>query len=187
MARRSTGAWALLLVGACLAAGCAGLKSHSDYDPAIDFTQYEAFAWAEQAQIVRSQQDDDSYISPLDLQRIRRAIESELVTKGFRQTTSAESADFLVSFTVGARERLSVDSYPVTYRNRWTRHWPYYVGVVDAHTYTEGMLAIDILDVRARQPAWHGVARKRITDADSANSGPLIKEAVAAILREFPP
>ena len=166
---------------------CASLRTHSDYDPQADFSTYQTFAWASEQERVQSQERGDRYISPLDVQRIERAIESELATKGYRQLQDTDQADFLVAFTVGARDKIDVNRYPVTYRGRWVGHWPYQLESVEVHSYTEGMLAIDIYDRQSARPTWHGVARKRVTGSDAEESGPLIREAVSAILNEFPP
>jgi hypothetical protein len=53
--------------------------------------------------------------------------------------------------------------------------------------YTEGMLAVDIFDVEERRPVWHGVATKRISDADRDDAEVTIKAAVDSVLAGFPP
>jgi hypothetical protein len=49
------------------------------------------------------------------------------------------------------------------------------------------VLAIDIFDASERQPVWHGVAGKRISEEDSENMTRIITEVVASILGNFPP
>ena len=49
------------------------------------------------------------------------------------------------------------------------------------------MLAIDIFDTADRRPVWHGVATKRISDADRKDAAATIRAAVDAILVGFPP
>lgn len=163
-------------------ASCATFRVHTDYDPDAGFGDYRTFAWMDEHGRVSS-----GYVSPLNVQRIERAIESELTAKGFEQRGEAEEADFLVSFTVGTREEVDVNRYPVTYRGRWVGHWPYQIEAVDVHSYTQGMLAIDIHDREHGRPVWHGLAGKRVTGADIEDSGPVIREAVAAVLASFPP
>ena len=177
----------LAVVVLLLAAGCSSLRTHSDYDPQANFSDFRNFAWAGDQQQVRSKDIGDRFISALNLRRIERAIEDELATKGYRQQDNQDDADFLVSFTVGARDKVDVDYYPVTYRGRWVRHWPYQWESVEVHSYTEGTLAIDIYDRENSRPVWHGVARKRVTGVDVRNSESVINDTVAAILSEFPP
>jgi len=178
----------IVLIGLAVSmVGCTGLQIHSDYDAQANLAGYVSFAWADDVDSLQSRNSGDRYISPLDLQRIENAIESELAVKGYRQIENLTAADFLVSFTVGAREIFNTSTYSATYQNRWYRHWPYYGEHFEVHSYTEGMLAIDIFDNESGRPVWHGVAEKRITQSDIESTGVLIQDAVAGILNEFPP
>jgi hypothetical protein len=93
----------------------------------------------------------------------------------------------VLSYTVGARDRIDVQSYPVRFRSAWGWGWTYVGREADVSTYREGTLAIDIFDGRTNQPVWHGWATKRITERDVANAAEQIPIAVAAILARFPP
>ena len=178
----------LLLVVVYLVAGCTGLRSHSDYDPSVDFSRYQTYVWSESRRL-GGVSEDEPYVSPLTLNRIQQSINSDLSAKGYRLEASADAADFRVAFTIGARDRVVIDTYPASYHRTWVHHWPYYGHgtAVDAHTYTEGMLAIDMFDQQSDKPVWHGVVRKRITQIDQAQERDKIAEAVAAILESFPP
>jgi len=125
---------------------------------------------------------------------IMRRAQNEENSRGDRARThrdgllaSREQADFTVAFTVGARDLINVDDYPLGYRGR--RPWSarYFGTGADVTTYTEGTLAIDIFDNGSRQPVWHGWARKRITGGDIEDPAPTIDAAVRAILAGFPP
>jgi hypothetical protein len=107
-----------------------------------------------------------------------------LAAKHYRQVDAATGADFVVAFTVGTRDRLDAESYPVPYRGPWT--WEWRGSEVDVRTYREGTLSIDIFDGASKQPVWHGWATKAITNTDMANPGPVIQRAVAKVLRDFP-
>lgn len=125
--------------------------------------------------------------SPLNRRRIEEAIESELVAKGFVPAASRDAADFVVSYSVGARDRIDARSFPAPYAGIW--HWGrrYYGQEVDVDVYREGTLAIDVFDGKTHQPVWHGWASKRITDEDVKQAAQRIRAAVAAILDRFPP
>ena len=125
-------------------------------------------------------------------------VESALGTKGYRLIPDAESADFVLAFTVGSREEIKVDSYPSMSAGYagygYPRHWggwggAYYgVGTeTSVRQYTKGMLAIDVFDVASRRPVWHGVATKTIYESDREDAGGTIQAAVDAILEGFPP
>lgn len=115
---------------------------------------------------------------------IREAIEAELAVKGYTSVAAPAEADFVVAFTVGTRERIDATSYPVAYRGPW--RWNWYAAETDLRVYREGTLSIDIFDGATKQPVWHGRARKAITSSDVSDPGPVIKQGVMSILKQFP-
>lgn len=166
-------------------AGCAStpLDVGSEQHPQADLTGYRSFVWISEDPLIRPSRDA-SPVSPLTARLIREAIERELSSKGFNRVADGSSADFVVAFTVGARDRIDADSYPEPYRGNWLWRWE--GRYVDLRTYREGTLSIDVFDGKSRQPVWHGWARKTITQADSSDPDPVIRRAVARILEKFP-
>lgn len=176
-----------LLMTCVLATGCAStMQARSDHDSSQDFSGYRLFAWMD-ADPLMAPVGTTSPISPLNRRRIVEAIEGQLDAKGFQRTSDREAADFVVSYTAGARDRLDVQAYPLPYRHYW--HWgrTYFGNEVDVDTYREGTLAIDVFDGKSHQPVWHGWATKRITEADIRGAAEQIPIAVTAILEGFPP
>jgi hypothetical protein len=187
------------LVGAVLSlaflAGCAStFEASYDHDPANDFANYQSFAWISKNPMKVGK--NVGAVNPLLEPRIMSALENALVAKGYQYVIEPKNADFVVSFTVGSREEIRVDSYPsmsAGYGVAYPRHWGWggmYYGVAtetQVRQYTEGMLAVDIFDVKERRPVWHGVATKRINDSDRENIEATVKAAVDAILTGFPP
>ena len=176
-------------------AGCAStFEASYDHDPAYDFTKYQSFAWISKNPMKVGQ--SVGVPNPLLEPRIMSALETALVAKGYEFVKAPKDADFVVSFTVGSREEIRVDSYPsmsAGYGVAYPRHWGWggaYYGVAtetQVRQYTEGMLAVDIFDVKERRPVWHGVATKRISESDREDAAATIKAAVDAILAGFPP
>ncbi|MGE3460511.1 MAG: DUF4136 domain-containing protein, partial [Pseudomonadales bacterium] len=93
-------------------------------------------------------------------------------------------------FTVGSRDQIRVDSYPATYGMGYSRMGYYYGYGMATETrvrqYTEGQLAVDIFDVKSRTPAFHGVASKKISDADRKNQQPVLNAVTTEALSAFP-
>lgn len=173
----------LLLSLALFSAACSTIKTHSDFSPDIDFKHYKTFSWISENPLIHA--SGSTRISPLNAQRIHSAIETKLVAMGYHQVALKDSPDFTLSYTVGTREKVDVYSYPSYYqRNPW--NWPYYHDDLSVHRYTEGTLAIDIFDHATGKPAWHGAAKKRITEYDLDNTAESIHDVVAAILNKFP-
>ena len=117
------------------------------------------------------------------------AIAANLSGAGLQQVDDPENADLAVSFTLGSRDELRVDSYPMPYRtgvDRWTWGRSYYTDVT-VREYTKGQFALDLFDVKQRAPVWHGKASKTITSADRSAPVETINEIVAEVLAEYPP
>ena len=105
----------LLLVVVFLTS-CSSVKVTTDYDTKKDFTQYKTFAFYKTG-------IDKAAISDLDKRRILRALESELLSKGFKKS---ENPDILVSIFTKSRKQVDVTTvnnyspfywYPVYYRD----------------------------------------------------------------------
>ena len=185
-------------VGALLSlvflAGCAStFEASYDHDSANDFWKYQRFAWISKNPMKVGK--GVGAVNPLLQPRIMSALENALVAKGYKHVIQPKEADFVVSFTIGSREEISVSSYPsmsAGYGRAYPGHWGwgsvYYGGTeTRVREYTEGMLAVDIFDVEDRRPVWHGVATKRISESDREEIEATVKAAVDAILAGFPP
>jgi hypothetical protein len=173
--------------GAVLTAGCATtLKAQSDHDRTQNFSSYHTYSWmADQPMIAPA--DEVARVSPLNRRRIEQAIENELASKGFQKSTDRGAADFVVSYTVGARDRVDVFSYPAPYGGPWRWGGPYFGHDVDVTMYREGTLSIDMFDGKSHQPVWHGWATKRISEQDVKHAAEQIPPAVTLIMKDFPP
>ena len=185
------------VVATAVLGGCAsGFEATYDHDPANDFTAYKTFAWVSEhpmkvGAVTRIP-------SSLLESQIMVTVEAALGVKGYRLVADIDSADFALSFTIGSRDEIKVDSYPsmsvgyagAGYPRGWGAWGGAYYGYGTETTvrqYTEGMLAIDVFDVEDRRPVWHGVASKNISDSDRKDSGATVQAAVDAILVAFPP
>ena len=166
---------------------CATLRVGSDYDRAANFTSYHTFAW------MPPRTDPYESPNPLVVQRAHDAIQAALTAKGYQLANDPATADFVVDFTIGSRERTDIRSYPAPYAGPWFgrySYWwgaPYWGSEVDVRQYREGTLSVDFFDGHAHRPVWHGWARKELTRADIEHSAGSIREAVDSVLARFPP
>jgi hypothetical protein len=174
-------------------AGCSSTPPVIDYDRSVNFSGYKTYAFISDHPMIRAEGSPPG--SPLLEGRLMRLTEDNLNAKGFVLIADPEAADFAVGFTVGARDKIKVNSYPEPYRpyyGGWGWGGAYYgAGYggsnVDVQQYVEGTLALDIYDVSEHKPAWHGVATKRITDSMRRKPDESLKEFVDEILAGFPP
>lgn len=179
---RITGLLGLVWVGLLLQS-CATIRVGSDFDRAANFSGYHSFSWMAR--------EHHGSRNPLVVQRARDAIQAELVRKGYVDVGESGTADFVVDFTIGARDRTDVQSFPEPYGGAyWTYPgwWgPYWGSSVDVRTYREGTLSIDVFDARSHRPVWHGWAKKELTSSDMEHSEAPIRAAVESVLSQFPP
>jgi hypothetical protein len=180
------GRFTITALALALTACAATLRVDSDFDSAANFAAYHSFAWIREDPLIRSSASPTP-ISPLNSRRIMEAIELELKAKGYTLSADRAAADFVVAYTVGARDRMDATSYPAPFF--WGGYWghAYFGNAVEVRTYREGQLSIDLFDGKSHQPVWHGAATKRISEADRANAKANIDAAVKAILARFPP
>jgi hypothetical protein len=179
--RRSTLMLLILLSGGCATT----MPVSSDYDRSQDFSHYKTFAWMDDDPVMGAQAASGGS-SALNRRRTVEAIQAELQRKGYRKVEDRNTADFVVTYTIGARDRLDVESYPVPYRGPWL--WDWYAGrETSLRAYTEGVLAIDIFDAARKSPVWHGWASKQITEQDVRQAAEQIPVAVRRVLQQFPP
>ncbi len=176
----------LLVVASLLLAGCSSLNPIIDYDASVDFSRFRTFSWiAERTVIVASGRPP---ANPMIERHLKEATRATLEDKGFAFVEPSDRPDFVVAFTIGSREGVRVTSYPSHSMARgraWSPHWG--GAHVLTHRYTEGQLAIDILEVALARPIWHGTAERAITTGDRENMSETVSEFVKAILAKFPP
>lgn len=161
-------------------ASCSSVKVAADYDRKADFNQYKTFAFFKNG-------IDKAEISDLDKRRILRAIESELMAKGF---TKSENPDLLVSIFTKSRDKVNVynNNYgygPYGYGWGWS---PYYwnSGYNSVSTSTEGTLYVDLIDAKKKELVWQGMGVGYLADRMDKKEE-RIKEFVSKILEKYPP
>ena len=158
---------------------CSSVRVASDYDKRASFDNYKTFAFFKTG-------IDKAEINDIDKRRILRAIESELLAKGY---TKSENPDILVSIFTKSREKVNV------YNNGWGPYgygwgWnPWYWGPYNntsVSTSTEGTLYIDLIDANKKELVWQGMGTGYLTkNIDKKEER--INEFVAKIMEKYPP
>ena len=188
-----------LLLVLTLSACAAQLKSSVDVADHAEFDELRTYAWITDQPFFTSNAASPEVINPLNEQRIRAAVEEQLQNKGYRQV-SIDQADFVVAFTLGARQRVRVQQY---YNDFGYNYYGYHHGFsrfsrfgrfgrglggfgssVSVRTFTEGTLVVDIFENAEKEAIWHGSASKRLSRDNGTRE--LIDEAVTVLLAEFP-
>ena len=181
-----------LTVGLTLAlVGCSSsspIESAYDYNRQVDFTGYRTYAFISENPMSVSQAQ--GAVNPMLQGRLMESIRIAMNAKGYSEVQDVEAADMAIGFTVGSRDQIKVDTYPSSFQTGYSRRGYYYGYNYGTETrvrqYTEGQLAIDIFDVASHNPAFHGVASKKITDSDRQNQQEVLNAIAAEALAGFP-
>jgi len=176
-----------LLVLATLLGACATINTGSHFDQSTNFSAYESFSWIDEEPFISA--STSIPISALAQSMIKSAIQNQLEQKGYTFTADRGNADFVIAYTVGTRDAIRIESYPVEYRGSWGWHVPYSnynFREISAHTYTKGTLGVDIFDNESGEPVWHGWAEKTVTQSDRADPGPTIEDGIRMLFEYFP-
>lgn len=167
----------ILLVGFT---SCSSVRVASDFDKNANFEQYKTFAFYKTG-------IDKAEINDLDKRRILRAIESELMAKGF---TKSENPDLLVSIFTKSRDKVNVyaNNYgygPYGYGWGWS---PYYWGgqQTSVSTSTEGTLYIDLIDANKKELIWQGMGTGYLSQSMNKKEE-RINEFVSKVMEKYPP
>lgn len=161
---------------------CAPFHVQSDWDPQTDFSALRTWDWLDQAE---EEPGHPLLRNPLLHDRIRRAVEDELVRRGHPRAAGG-APDFRVGYHLSLEQKLDVYTIDRTYGYGRFGTWTYPETHVDQ--YQEGTLILDVVDVRHGKLAWRGWASRPVYEQPSPEESERnVREAVAAILAKFPP
>ena len=166
----------LLLLSVVLLSSCNSIKVVADYDDKVDFNTYKTFAFYKP-------EIDKAKISDLDKKRILRAIETELLVKGF---TKSSNPDMLIGIFTKSREKVNVSQNNVGFG--WN---PWWGGInnnnMSINQYTEGTLFIDFIDKEKKELIWQGIGTGALKLQNRIKKDERIKLFVKEIISKFPP
>jgi hypothetical protein len=170
---------------------CSSTRFIVDHDTRHDFRGYQTYAWFKLAS-PPDKAKPPTEANTILTRRIRWAIDGELANKGFEKAEVGD-ADFLVTYSLVLNSRM------VMYHTGWSvpiggwgwgwGGWGWGVGWSGGRssleTYTEGTIAVDVLDTKTRTLVWRGIIenafRKPNPDDDK------IRKLVMRVMEDFPP
>jgi hypothetical protein len=167
---------------------CATIKTGTHYDEKYYFEGYKTFSWISKKPINKDEKGAVT-ISPLTLKKITDSIQTHLESKGYQHIDDNSLANFSLSYTVGSREKFTMDYFPMDYRHNWNWYWDGNHHTNDQwhiQSWTQGTLTIDIFDNKNKVPIWHGWAIKTVTNNDRKDPDHSIEKAVSKIFNDFP-
>ena len=168
----------LFLLCLVMLTSCSSVRVVSDYDTKVDFTSYKTFAFYKKG-------IDKASVSDLDKKRIMRAVEAELVAKGFSKSTNP---DILVSIFTKSREQVNVSDNNIGIGWGWGYNpWFYGRTNININQYTEGTLCIDFIDKNTNELIWQGIGSGAMKMSNIEKKEERINEFVYEIISTYPP
>lgn len=168
----------LFLLCLVMLTSCSSVRVVSDYDTKVDFTSYKTFAFYKKG-------IDKASVSDLDKKRIMRAVEAELVAKGFSKSVNP---DILVSIFTKSREQVNVSDNNIGIGWGWGYNpWFYGRTNININQYTEGTLFIDFIDKKTNELIWQGIGSGAMKMSNIEKKEERINEFVYKIISTYPP
>ena len=168
----------LFLLCLVMLTSCSSVRVVSDYDTKVDFTSYKTFAFYKKG-------IDKASVSDLDKKRIMRAVEAELVAKGFSKSANP---DILVSIFTKSREQVNVSDNNIGIGWGWGYNpWFYGRTNININQYTEGTLFIDFIDKNTNELIWQGIGSGAMKMSNIEKKEERINEFVYEIISTYPP
>ena len=166
----------LLLAGAALAAfpACAQ-EIHTDYDHSANFSQYHTYSWG------RVHTSD-----PLYEDRIRRDVDRELQSKGWRLEPNGGQ---VIVTAVGAKQnKQEYQTFYTGFGPGWG--WRGWRGMGETETTVDnvpvGTLVLDFYAGSSHHLLWRGTSQDTLSNNTDKNVDK-VKKAVDKMLDKFPP
>jgi hypothetical protein len=171
---------------ALAAVSCSTTAVQSDRDDQADFASYSTFAWYSAADADAQPTNGASQIVD---GRIRRAIEENLIAKGYTRAASG-AADLQVAYYTSLSSQLRVYTtgwgYGWGYGPAWGFGYACWPGwnMATVSTYLEGTIIVDVIDRAKNQLVWRGVATSALSKKSSSEEK--INQTMTRVLATFP-
>jgi uncharacterized protein DUF4136 len=161
----------MLLFAGKLSAG----QVKTDYDRNADFAQYKTYSWEQ----VKTQ-------DPLNVDRIKSAVNTTLAAKGWTQVASG--GDVCIVAMEITHNQQTLNTFYDGFGGGW--RWRGFGGLGEAttttETYTVGTLVVDLFDAKTKQLLWRGTASDTLSNNSNKNIKNLDKD-VEKMFNKFPP
>src|ERR1700739_2626377 len=147
----------------------------TDYDRNANFAQYKTYSWEQ----VKTK-------DPLDIERIKNAVNAALTAKGWTQVDSGGDVS-IVAMEI-THEQQTLNTFYDGFGGGW--RWRGFGGFGEAttttDTYTVGTLVIDLFGTKTKALLWRGSSSDTLSNNSEKNIKNLDK-GVDKLFQHFPP
>ena len=168
-------------------AGCSGLYVKTDINPRFSVLNCHTYTFAQEH--VANADQPAAYANPLNADRLRSAIQSNLAAKGI-QPADHGAAECVVGYAMGSRQVFS--DYYAGFGGGWGYGWGRSGGFYGGWGWDgpmvqdETRIAVDVFDAKSRTPMWHASVSQSVSELSGAHAVERINAAAAAIFAKFP-
>jgi hypothetical protein len=188
LTRHLTLATAAGALGISLAA-CSTLPVTTDANPNMSVSNCHTYAFANEH--VANSDHPAAYGNPLNAERLRVAVASNLAAKGI-QAADRATAECVVGYAIGSRQVFN--DYYAGWGGWGYGGWGYGRrggfgggwGWDGPYVNDETRIAVDVFDNKSRTPIWHASVSQSVSNLTGPNAEAKISEGTAAIFAKFP-
>ncbi|MEY8213360.1 MAG: DUF4136 domain-containing protein, partial [Colwellia sp.] len=102
----------LILISVIASCSHTNTKVNFDVNPNVDIKEAKTFAWLKESKAIHLSVG----FNPIIKARIEEAIESEMLIKGYKIISDPRLADLALTYSIGSREKINIESYPSYYQ-----------------------------------------------------------------------
>jgi hypothetical protein len=145
-----------------------------DYDRTADFSRFKTYSWV----------DGSRLADELNHQRVVRAIDMQMMSKGLQSVGRSANPDVLVSYHASFDRDLQID----VFGNGFGRFGGMRNATATTQEVITGTIVVDVRDARTNAIVWRGMASKEINVKTSPEKREKeINKAAEKVFKNYPP
>lgn len=172
-----------LMVLAFFVAPQSRAKMNVDFNPNLDFSKYQTFAYIGGVEHLVMLQVNPNLIRD----NVHEAVARELTKRGLKEVRRDQNPDLVVRYFANSQSEVNFAA-----TGDWggfdpfiADYWAYTYELWNASTTREGSLMIDLIDVKLKQLAWRLYCQQKILNVDKV--WPKVNEEITKGFESFPP
>jgi len=179
----------LLGGGAAIGLGaCTTLPVTTDVNPNASVGSCHSYTFA-QEHVANAGQQPGAFANPLNSDRLRAAIATNLGARGIQPVAAHQPADCVVGYAIGSR--IVADDYGWGVGYGWGAWGPRGFGAWGygpgwSPVYNEGRITVDLFDAKTHTAIWHASVNQNVGNLTGPAAETKINQATAAIFTKFP-